>query len=80
MIKYNVSFFFILMCKNLQTADHLSGHAGIIHILNDSPYKLAWDTHFPGDLRAINNSILDMFHLKSLHALRTVLPTVSTVH
>jgi hypothetical protein len=41
----------------------------------DQGFKLAWDTHFPGDLRAINNSIIDMFHLKSIHGLRKATPT-----
>ena len=56
--------------SGFETADHLSGHAAVVHVLNSSPFKLAWDTHFPGNLRAINNSIIDMFHLKSLHAVR----------
>jgi thioredoxin reductase len=58
-----------------ETADHLAGHAGIIHIQSHQGFRLAWDTHFPGDLRAINNSILDMFHLKSIHGLRKAEPT-----
>ena len=58
-----------------ETADHLSGHAAIVHMHADQGFKLAWDTHFPGDLRAINNSIIDMFHLKSIHGLRKATPT-----
>lgn len=58
-----------------ETADHLSGHAAIVHMHADNGFKLAWDTHFPGDLRAINNSIIDMFHLKSIHGLRKATPT-----
>jgi len=56
--------------SGFETADHLAGHASILHVLNASPFKMAWDTHFPGNLRAINNNIIDMFHLKSLHAVR----------
>ncbi|ELU10057.1 hypothetical protein CAPTEDRAFT_221425 [Capitella teleta] len=61
--------------SGFETADHLSGHAAIIHMHSDNGYKLAWDSHFPGDLRAINNSIIDMFHLKSIHGLRKASPT-----
>ncbi|XP_070559160.1 FAD-dependent oxidoreductase domain-containing protein 2-like [Ptychodera flava] len=53
-----------------ETADHLAGSAALIHMCTRRPVKLAWDTHFVGNLRAVNNSILDMYHLKSLHALR----------
>lgn len=61
--------------SGFETADHLSGHAAIVHIHADNGFKFAWDTHFPGDLRAINNSIIDMFHLKSIHGLRKATPT-----
>ncbi|XP_077994882.1 FAD-dependent oxidoreductase domain-containing protein 2-like [Glandiceps talaboti] len=53
-----------------ETADHLAGSAALIHMCTRTPVKMAWDTHFVGNLRAVNNSILDMYHLKSLHALR----------
>ena len=62
--------------SGFETADHLAGHAAIVHMHSDNGYKLAWDSHFPGDLRAINNSIIDMFHLKSIHGLRKAVPTV----
>ena len=58
-----------------ETADHLAGHAAIVHMHADNGFKFAWDTHFPGDLRAINNSIIDMFHLKSIHGMRKAIPT-----
>ncbi|XP_070579886.1 FAD-dependent oxidoreductase domain-containing protein 2-like [Ptychodera flava] len=53
-----------------ETADHLAGSAAMIHMCTRTPVKLSWDTHFVGHLRAVNNNILDMYHLKSLHALR----------
>ncbi|XP_077985564.1 FAD-dependent oxidoreductase domain-containing protein 2-like [Glandiceps talaboti] len=53
-----------------EVADHIAGSAGLIHMFNRHAVKFAWDTHFVGHLRAVNNSILDMYHLKSLHALR----------
>jgi thioredoxin reductase len=52
-----------------EVANHLAGHAAIIHIsLGGKQIKHAWQTHFVGDLRAINNTIIDMYQLKSLHA------------
>ena len=51
-----------------EVADHLAPHAAIIHIMVRDTVRHAWNTHFPGDLRAINNTILDMYQLKSLHA------------
>lgn len=51
-----------------EVANHLSGTAAIITMSLRSPIKHAWNTHFPGDLRAVNNQFLDMFQLKSLHA------------
>ncbi len=52
-----------------EVADHLAGSAAIVHLLVGEPIKHAWQTHYPGDLRAINNTILDMYQLKSLHAM-----------
>ncbi len=51
-----------------ETAEHLSGVAAFVHILAKEPIKFAWETHFVGDVRAINNNIFDMYQLKSLHA------------
>ena len=51
-----------------ETAEHLSGVAAFVHVLAKEPIRFAWNTHFPGDVRATNNDILDMFQLKSLHA------------
>jgi len=51
-----------------ETAEYLSGVASFVHILAKHPIKYAWETHFVGDLRAVNNNILDMYQLKSLHA------------
>jgi len=52
-----------------EVANHLAGSAAVIHLLVGEPIKHAWQTHYPGDLRAINNTILDMYQLKSLHAM-----------
>ncbi len=51
-----------------EIANHLAGEAAVIHVLvGNETLKLAWQTHFAGNLRAVNMPILDMFHLKSLH-------------
>lgn len=52
-----------------ETADHLIETAAIIHVLSPHPVKLAWKTHFVGDLRAVNNGILDTYQLKSQNLL-----------
>ncbi len=58
-----------------EVADHLAGAAAIIHVLTRRPIRHAWQTHFPGDLRAINNNLLDMYQLESLHATLGYQPT-----
>ncbi|XP_070561497.1 FAD-dependent oxidoreductase domain-containing protein 2-like isoform X2 [Ptychodera flava] len=49
-----------------ETANNLAGHASLVHMFGDRKLKYAWETHFVGDLRAVNNNILDMYQLKSL--------------
>jgi thioredoxin reductase len=51
-----------------EVANHLSGVASVIHLLMGRTARHAWQTHYVGDLRAINNTIIDMYQLKSLHA------------
>ncbi|OAF70427.1 hypothetical protein A3Q56_01838 [Intoshia linei] len=49
-----------------EVADYLMPFASAVHCYARRPVRLSWDSHFVGDLRAINNNLLDMFHLKSL--------------
>lgn len=51
-----------------ETADYLAPTAAFVHIFVQRPPKMAWDSHFVGDVRAINNNIFDLYQLKSLHA------------
>ena len=52
-----------------EVANHLAGHAAIIHIaIGNRPVDLAWQTHFVGHVRSINNTVLEMLHVKALHA------------
>lgn len=52
-----------------ETADNLIAHAAVIHVAGHHSVKLAWRTHFVGHLRAVNNNLLDLYQLKSQHAI-----------
>lgn len=54
-----------------ETADHLIDTASIIHLIGRNPVKFAWQTHYAGDLRAINNNFLDTYQLKSQNGIIT---------
>ena len=56
----------------MQVGNHFAGHAATVQIFVNTTIKMAWDTHFVGNLRAINNDIIDMYHLKSLHGILNV--------
>jgi len=49
-----------------EVANHLAGEAAIVHIFAGGRVEHAWQSHYSGDLRAINNTVLDMVQLKSL--------------
>lgn len=48
-----------------ETADNLIGTAAAIHICSPESVKFAWQTHYVGNLRAVNNNFLDTYQLKS---------------
>lgn len=48
-----------------ETADSLVGVTRAIHLLSPEPVRMAWRTHYVGDLRAVNNNVLDTYQLKS---------------
>ncbi|MEM9213192.1 MAG: NAD(P)-binding domain-containing protein [Cyanobacteria bacterium P01_F01_bin.150] len=51
-----------------EVANNLTNHAAIIQIaIGNRPVDLAWETHSVRNVRAINNTIIEMLHLKSLH-------------
>lgn len=52
-----------------ETAQNIMGRASRIHMYSPSPVRLAWQTHYVGDLRAVNNELLDTYQLKSLDGL-----------
>ncbi|XP_067933948.1 FAD-dependent oxidoreductase domain-containing protein 2-like [Watersipora subatra] len=52
--------------SGFETADGILSSTNFIHMLSRSRVKLSWETHYVGDLRAINNGLLDTYQLKSL--------------
>lgn len=55
-----------------ETADNLVETTATIHLASPHSLKLAWQTHFPGHLRAVNNNLLDTYQLKSQNAILDV--------
>ena len=53
----------------LETADHLVETAAVIHVAGPHSIRMAWNTHFVGHLRAVNNNFLDTYQLKSQNAI-----------
>lgn len=49
-----------------ETATHIYGATNLIHMIARSRVRLSWATHYVGDLRAVNNELLDTYQLKSL--------------
>ncbi len=52
----------------LESADNLIGTAAVIHLGGPNSLRLAWQTHFVGHVRAVNNNFLDTYQLKSQNA------------
>jgi len=48
-----------------ETADHLIPVASAIHVCSPNPVTMAWQSHYVGHLRAVNNNFLDTYQLKS---------------
>ena len=64
-----------------ETANYLLDTANSIQIIggkNKNAIKLAWQTHYVGDLRAVNNEFLDTYQLKSMNSL--VESNINQVH
>ena len=51
-----------------ETADNLIETAAVIHVAGPSSIRLAWQSHFVGHLRAVNNNFLDTYQLKAQNA------------
>ncbi|MCO5969833.1 NAD(P)-binding domain-containing protein [Actinoallomurus soli] len=52
-----------------ETADNLIEKAAVIHVAGPHSVRLAWQTHFVGHLRAVNNNFLDTYQLKAQNAI-----------
>ncbi|CAF1181873.1 unnamed protein product [Adineta steineri] len=52
-----------------EVAQHIYDATNFIHMISRSRVRNAYATHYVGDLRAINNELLDTYQLKSLDAL-----------
>ena len=48
-----------------ETAHNLIETAAALHLVSPNPVRMAWRTRFVGDLRAVNNDLLDTYGLKS---------------
>jgi thioredoxin reductase len=53
----------------LETADNLVATAAVIHVAGPHTIRMAWNSHYVGHLRAVNNNFLDTYQLKSQNAL-----------
>ena len=54
--------------SGFETAENLISKATMLHVLSPDPIEFAWQTHFAGHLRAVNNNLLDTYQLKSQNA------------
>jgi thioredoxin reductase len=51
--------------SGFETADCLATTTSTIHIASPTPVKMAWKSRYVGHLRAVNNTFLDSYQLKS---------------
>ncbi|MCA9238934.1 MAG: NAD(P)-binding domain-containing protein, partial [Planctomycetales bacterium] len=51
-----------------ETAENLTSTARVMHVCSPNPLKFAWQSHYIGNLRAVNNNFLDTYHLKGQNA------------
>ncbi|XP_031575039.1 FAD-dependent oxidoreductase domain-containing protein 2-like [Actinia tenebrosa] len=58
--------------SGFETAAGILGSTNHIHMFSRSRLRLSWETHYVGDLRAVNNEVLDTYQLKSLDGLLEV--------
>ena len=52
-----------------EIAQALFGHSAHTHVFSRRPPTLSFHSHYVGDLRAVNNGLLDTYQLKSLDAI-----------
>jgi len=54
--------------SGFETADNLIETAAVIHVCSPESTELAWQSHYVGHLRAVNNNFIDTYQLKSQNA------------
>jgi thioredoxin reductase len=54
--------------SGFETADALMETAAVIHVAGPHSVRFAWQSHYVGHLRAVNNNFLDTYQLKSGNA------------
>jgi len=54
--------------SGFETADALIEAAAVIHVAGPHSIRMAWQSHYVGNLRAVNNNFLDTYQLKSQNA------------
>ncbi len=52
-----------------ETANALNERARSVHLCSPDPVRLAWETHYVGHVRAVNNDFIDTYQLKSQNAI-----------
>uniref|UniRef100_A0A915L503 FAD/NAD(P)-binding domain-containing protein n=1 Tax=Romanomermis culicivorax TaxID=13658 RepID=A0A915L503_ROMCU len=52
--------------SGLEMAASIYGSTNFVHITSKSRIKLSWETHYVGDIRGVNNEVIDSYMLKSL--------------
>jgi len=52
--------------SGFETAQHLLGYTSITHMISRSRLKFSWETHYVGDVRAVNDGPIDSYQLKSM--------------
>lgn len=54
--------------SGFETAEALTGVTRSMHVCSPNPVKMAWQTHYIGNVRAVNNNFLDTYMLKGQNA------------
>ncbi|ROT33832.1 NAD(P)-binding domain-containing protein [Micromonospora sp. HM5-17] len=54
--------------SGFETADNLVETAAVVHVAGPHSIRFAWQSHYVGHLRAVNNNFLDTYQLKSQNA------------
>lgn len=52
-----------------ETAKHIYGNTAELHLVSPSRARIAWESHYVGDIRAVNAEFIDAYQLKSLDSI-----------